>query len=97
MTAAGNIVLSAVCVLLTVYWFILLAQVLLSWAFVLGVRRPYSGPGRVVMDALDAVTYPVLRPLRSLIPPVRMGGMGLDLSVLLAFVILWVLRVALGC
>lgn len=97
MTAASNAGLNIICWLLTVYWLILLVQVLLSWAFVLGVRRPYAGPGRVLVDALDAVTEPVLRPLRALIPPVRAGGMGLDLSILVAFVILYVLRLALHC
>ncbi len=97
MTAASNPALVIVCWALTIYWLILLIQVLLSWAFVLGMRRPFTGPGRTVMDALDAVTEPVLRPLRALIPPVRAGGMGLDLSILVAFVILYVLRLALHC
>jgi YggT family protein len=97
MVAAQNAVLDVVCAILTLYWIILFVYVLISWAFMFGMRRPYSGPGRVLLDALDAVTLPVLRPLRNLIPPVRMGGMGLDVSIILAFVILWVLRVAIGC
>jgi YggT family protein len=97
MISASNAALSVLCVLLTVYFYILLAQVILSWAFVLGMRRPYAGPGRVIVDGLDAVTEPVLRPLRRLIPPLRAGGVGLDLSILVAFVILYVLRVALRC
>ncbi len=32
------------------------------------------------------------RPYRSFIPPVRAGGVGLDLSIIIAFVILFVLR-----
>ncbi len=31
-------------------------------------------------DVLGAVTDPVLAPVRRMLPPVRMGGMGLDLS-----------------
>jgi YggT family protein len=92
--AAQNAVLGILCIALTVYWWILIAYVLISWAFVFGMRRPYSGPGRTVLDALDSVVLPVVRPLGRLVPPVRIGGMGLDLSVLLAFVILSVLRVA---
>lgn len=30
-------------------------------------------------------------------PPVRAGGVGLDLSVVAAFVILWIAQSALGC
>jgi len=94
VVAAQNLVLEILCIALTVYWWILIAYVLISWAFVFGLRRPYSGPGRMVLDALDSVVLPVVRPLGRLVPPVRIGGMGLDLSVLLAFVILSVLRVA---
>jgi uncharacterized protein YggT (Ycf19 family) len=37
----------------------------------------------------------VLRPLRNLIPPIRMGAMALDLSPIVVFVILGVLQRAL--
>jgi YggT family protein len=96
MTAQeSNPALDIVCLLLTIYTFILLVRVIVSWAFVLGFRPPYSGPVRKALDLLDDVTEPVLRPLRALIPPVRAGGMGLDLSVLILFVILAVLRQAI--
>jgi YggT family protein len=92
-----NVALEIVCIVLTVYWWILIAYVLISWAFLFGVRRPYSGPGRVLLDTLDSLVLPVVRPLGRLIPPIRIGGMGFDLSIILAFVILSVLRVAVGC
>jgi YggT family protein len=92
--AAENIIMQILCLALTIYWWILLIYVLVSWAFLFGMRRPYSGPGRTLLDALDAVVLPVVRPLGRLIPPVRIGAMGFDLSVLLAFVILLVLRAA---
>jgi YggT family protein len=92
--AADSAVLNLLCFALSIYWLILIVYVFVSWAFVFGMRRPYSGPGRMLLDALDAVVLPVIRPLGRLVPPVRFGGMGLDLSVLLAFVILTVLRVA---
>ncbi|HET8525429.1 MAG TPA: YggT family protein [Actinomycetota bacterium] len=86
-----------VCVVLTVYTIILFIRVLVSWAFLFGFRPPYSGPFRTILDLLDDVTEPVLRPLRALIPPIRAGGVGLDLSIIIAFVILAVLRTALNC
>lgn len=94
MIAAENAVLEVVCIVLNVYRWVLIAYVLISWAFAFGMRRPYSGPGRTLLDALDSVVLPVVRPLGRLVPPVRIGGMGLDLSVLLAFVILSVLITA---
>ena len=38
------------------------------------------------------LTEPFLRIFRPLIPPVRMGGMAMDLSPLLAFVVIFVLQ-----
>jgi len=97
MIAATNALLGVVCVVITVFWIILFVRVILSWAELLGFRRPYSGPFRTILDLMDDITEPVLRPLRALIPPVRAGGVGLDLSILIAFVILAVLRAALHC
>ncbi|HET9248443.1 MAG TPA: YggT family protein [Actinomycetota bacterium] len=97
MTAAESAFLSLVCVVLTVYTILLFVRVIVSWAYLFGFRPPYSGPLRTILDLLDDVTEPLLRPLRALIPPVRAGGVGLDLSILIAFVILAVLRSALNC
>ena len=97
LAADNNAALDILCIVLTIYWFVLIARVIISWAFLFGFRPPYSGPVRKVLDLLDDVTEPVLKPLRAMIPPVRAGGMGLDLSIIVAFVILSVLRVALNC
>jgi YggT family protein len=93
----SNPALSVLCVVLTVYTIVLLVRVIASWAYLFGFRPPLSGPVRTILDLLEDVTEPVLRPLRRLIPPVRAGGMGLDLSIIVAFVILAVLRQALNC
>ena len=97
MTAAENVLLNLLCVVLTVYTILLFVRVIVSWAFMFGFRPPYSGPLRTILDLLDDVTEPILRPLRALIPPIRAGGVGLDLSIIIAFVILAVLRTALNC
>jgi YggT family protein len=97
MIAAESALLSVLCVVLTVYTLILFVKVLASWATMFGFRPPISGPMRWFFDLLDDVTEPVLRPLRAIIPPVRAGGVGLDISIIVAFVILAVLRTALNC
>jgi len=97
MTAAENALLNILCVVLTVYTILLFVRVIISWATMFGFRPPYSGPVRTILDLLEDVTEPVLRPLRALIPPIRAGGVGLDLSIIIAFVILAVLRQALNC
>lgn len=85
------------CVALTVAIILLFVRVALSWAEFLGFRPPIDGPGRSAYDLLFDVTEPALRPLRKVVHPVRMGNFGLDLSMMLAFVILIVVRAAIGC
>ena len=75
------------CILLTVYWVILLVRILSSWFPI-----PPSDPIRTVMDLVYAVTEPVLRPIRGLLPPVRMGAVAFDLSPIIVFVIIQVLQ-----
>ena len=59
---------------------VLVARIIMSWFPI----EPNSGMSSVY-GFLHAVTEPVLGPIRRLIPPVGMGGMGLDLSPLIIF------------
>ncbi|HET7237289.1 MAG TPA: YggT family protein [Actinomycetota bacterium] len=97
MLTARSALLDILCVVLTVYTILLFVRVLVSWAYLFGFRPPFSGPMRKILDLLDDVTDPVLRPLRAMIPPIRAGGVGVDLSIIVAFVVLAVLRTALNC
>jgi YggT family protein len=97
LVSANNAVISILCVVLNIYTIVLFIRVVVSWAYLFGFRPPYTGPVRKVLDLLEDVTEPVLKPLRAMIPPVRAGGMGLDLSMIVAFVILFVLRQAFHC
>lgn len=68
----------------------LLGRIVLSWF-------PPSGPGPLesIRQVLFRITEPVLGPIRRLLPPVRMGGMGLDLSPMIVFLVLQILISAL--
>jgi YggT family protein len=76
-----------ICILLTIYVVILLVRVFSSWFPV-----PPSGPVRAVLNVVYDLTEPVLRLVRGVVPPVRMGVMGLDLSPIIVFVVIAVLR-----
>jgi len=91
MVAASNLLTNLVCIALTVFWVLLLIRVVLSWLELAGVRTPASGPVRAAFDLLIRVTEPPLRLLRRIVPPAGM----VDLSVLVAFIIIFVLRIAL--
>jgi YggT family protein len=84
--------LSIICPLLHIYYYILFARVILSWV-------PVSPGGFLAQlnSVLYALTEPLLAPLRRAIRPVRIGGMGLDLSALIAFFGLILFTAAIGC
>lgn len=84
-------VVEVVCLLLFVYYLILLVRIVLS--FIPRVPAPIAPVARLVA----AVTDPLLVPLRRVIPPVRLGGGGLDLSPLVVFLGLSVVQSLLGC
>lgn len=81
-----------ICILLTIYWVILFARIILSW-----VAPPMSGIGRTLYDIVHDLTEPVMRLVRGLLPPIRMGTVGLDLSPIVIFIALAVIRRAIGC
>jgi YggT family protein len=84
--------LSILCAALSIYWVILFVRIIASW-----FPPPREGPLRSVMQAIYAVTDPVLRPLRSLIPPIRAGMMAIDISPIIVFILIGVLERAIGC
>lgn len=79
-----------ICILLFVYWLILLVRVLMSW-----FPTPSSGVFRVVVSAVYDVTEPLMRPLRGMLPPVRMGMMAIDFSPILLFIVIGILQRAI--
>ena len=66
---------------LWLYIIVLIARALLSWF-------PLE-PGSVlvpIVRALDRITEPVLAPIRRVLPPLRAGGMAIDLSIIVAII-----------
>ena len=87
--ANGNdFVSELICLVLFVFMILLFIRVILGWLQFAGWRPPHSGPLRAGFDVVIDVTEPPLRLLRRIVPPTGV----LDLSVLVAFVVLIVLR-----
>lgn len=72
----------------------LIIWIVLSWVVSFG-RLTYDHPVRRLYDALSRVVDPILRPIRSVMPPVRLGGAALDLSPLVLFFGLIVLGIVI--
>ena len=71
------------CQIGTIYLMALFARIILSWF-------PLSPNGVMasVFSFLYTITEPVLGPIRRMLPPVGVGGMGLDLSPLIVILLL---------
>jgi YggT family protein len=83
-------VLNTIAFVIEAYVVVLIARALISWFPV----RPGTGLARVVAF-LDSITEPVLRPIRRILPPIRAGGMGIDLSILIVVIVAQVIVVPL--
>lgn len=84
-------VLSIIVYVLQAYLVVLFARIILTWFPI----NPWS-PWAKVERALAAVTDPVLRPFRRILPPIRLGSAGLDLSPIVVFfaleALIWIIR-----
>ena len=70
--------------IIELYIYVVIAAVIASWLIAFGVINVRNELVRTVIRFLDAVTEPVLRQIRRVIPPIA----GLDLSPLVVIVIL---------
>ena len=75
--------MALICGVLWIFNLLVLARIILSWVRV----EPGSGMAGV-SSAVYSLTEPVLGPIRSVIPPVRMGMAALDLSPIIVFVVI---------
>jgi YggT family protein len=74
--------------LFLVYIVLIFIRVLLSWI----PRIPYHPVLRAVLDFVHQTTDPYLNLFRRILPPVGAGGMAIDLSPIIAVVVLFVLQ-----
>jgi len=70
------------------YWCVVIAAVVMSWLVAFGVLNTYNPLARSLIRALDALTEPVFRRVRRIVPPIG----GLDLSPMIVLIILWVVQ-----
>jgi YggT family protein len=79
--------------LLLVYLILIFIRILMSWI----PRMPYNRYLAAFLKFISDVTDPYLNVFRRILPPVRMGGAGLDLSPIVAtFVLIIVGSIVVG-
>ena len=73
---------------LEIYKWIVIAAVIVSWLTAFNVINQYNNFVRTMLRILIALTDPVFRQIRRVIPPIS----GLDLSPIIVFVVIWFLQ-----
>jgi YggT family protein len=76
-----------IAVILNLFLLVLFAYCILSLVIAYA-RISYDSPVIKVQRVLTAIVEPVLRPIRRIIPTAQVGGVGLDLSVLVLFLVI---------
>ncbi|MEA3502305.1 MAG: YggT family protein [Actinomycetota bacterium] len=77
--------LDLVCGILRLAIWVIIAWIVLSYVVSFG-RLGFDHPVRRLYDGLSKAIEPLMRPIRSVIPPVRIGGAALDLSPLILII-----------
>jgi YggT family protein len=82
-----NPVAAVVYYLLFAFLLLLVARLVMEYVFLFARSYEPKGAVVVVLEVVYSITDPPLKFLRRFIPPLRLGGVSLDLSFLVLFVI----------
>jgi YggT family protein len=86
MTPVGSLLV----VVLQVYFFILIGRLVLDYVQMFARSWRPSGFVLVLAEIIYTLTDPPLKALRKVIPPLRLGGVALDLSFLVLILLVQV-------
>ena len=94
MTIAASLALSALLLVLVVFFVFMWARLVFDWVRVLQPDWRPRGAGLVIAEASYAVTDPPIRVVRRVLPPIRVGTAKLEFSwsivMLACLVLIWV-------
>lgn len=91
-----DLVIVIVINLVRLYMLVLLVRVVLDWVQLLARQWRPTGPVLVMANLVYALTDPPLARIRRVVPMVRAGGMGIDLSFVVLYIGLIVLSTMLA-
>ena len=79
---------------LLLFQIVLIARVIVDWVIIAG-RGDNEWVERI-RGITHALTEPVIRPVRRLVPPARLGATSIDLAFTIVFIAVVVLRIVLN-
>ena len=77
--------LSFINLIINLYIWIIIASAIMSWLIAFNVINPYNQFVRSIWQGLNALTEPVLRPIRRWMPDLG----GIDISPMVLIIVLW--------
>lgn len=80
--------LDIVLIILQLYTYVIIIVAILSWLIAFNVINIYNDFVRSIWNALNALTEPLLRPIRQMLP--SLGG--IDISPIILILLIWLLE-----
>ncbi len=84
---------AAIGLALLVFYLLIVARLIVEMTRSFARSWRPAGAAAVGLEVVYIVTDPPMKLLRRLIPPLRVGGVSLDMSVIVLLIIIWVLRI----
>ncbi len=81
-------VLDIILIILQLYTYVIIIVAILSWLIAFNVINIYNDFVRSIWNALNALTEPLLRPIRQVLP--NMGG--IDISPIILILLIWLIE-----
>jgi YggT family protein len=83
---------AAIGLVLLVFYLLVIARLIVETTRSFARSWRPVGAAAIGLEAVYTVTDPPMKLLRRLIPPVRLGGVSFDLSVIVLLIGIWILR-----
>jgi YggT family protein len=91
-----SLVLALVSLALLLLQILLIARAILDWSVALAGPSAAGSVRFRLTAGVYSLTEPILAPVRRVLPPLRLGGVGIDLSFILVFLAIIVIRSLIG-
>jgi YggT family protein len=84
---------AALGLVLLVFYLLIIARVIVETTRSFARSWRPAGAAAVGLEVVFVVTDPPMKALRRVIPPLRLGGISLDMSVWVLLIAVWILRI----
>ena len=91
-----SIIFSLLYLLLVLFYFALLLRIVYDAVQIFARQWRPKGPALVLASVIYGATDPPIRLLRRFIPPLRLGGISLDLAFIVLFILVAIARSIVG-